>query len=83
MKAVRDQPSPRHIDKLRVEHQAQAKLAAESGRVPKAFHGDPTFVELVSVKKTSDIAMVFGMPTSEIGSDLLAKESDEPANSSG
>ena len=42
--------SPRHIDKLRAEHQAQASLTAESGLVPKAFLGDPTFVELVSVK---------------------------------
>ena len=43
-------PSPRKIDKLRAEHQAKAKLAAEGGLVPEAFLGDPTFQELISVQ---------------------------------
>lgn len=42
--------SPRKIDKLRAEHQAKAKLAAEAGFVPKAFLGDPTFEELISAQ---------------------------------
>jgi hypothetical protein len=50
MTVVRAHPSPRQIDKLRAKHQAQAKLAAKDGLVPDAFHGDPTFVELVSAK---------------------------------
>ncbi len=67
MNTVRSQPSPRHIDKLRAEHQAQAKLASESGLVPKAFLGDPTFQELVSVKSKP----------------LTWVKNDEPANSPG
>lgn len=71
---VRSQSSPRHIDKLRAEHQAQAKLAAESGLVPKAFSGDPTFVELVSAKN---------MPAPETGCGLLGEKSNEPVSSLG
>jgi len=70
VKAVRDHPSPRHIDKLRAEHQAQAKLAAESGLVPKAFHGDPTFVELVLAKNTP-------------APSLLAEKNNESVNGPG
>lgn len=42
--------SPREIDKLRAEHQAKAKLAAEGGLVPEAFLGDPAFEELISAQ---------------------------------
>lgn len=44
----------KEIDKLRAEHQAKAKLAAEAGLVPKAFLGDPTFEELVSAQGVSN-----------------------------
>lgn len=58
---VRTPPSPREIDKLRAEHQAKAKLAAEAGLVPKAFLGDPTFQELISTQT----------PAPQIGCGLL------------
>ena len=44
--------SEKPLDKLRAKHQAAAKLAAESGSVPKIFRGDPTFQELVSTHDT-------------------------------
>ncbi len=49
----RTPPSPREIDKLRAEHQAKAKLAAEVGLVPEAFLGDPTFQELISTQRNA------------------------------
>ncbi len=55
MNVVSNQPSQRHIDKLRAKHQAQAATTAESGLVPKAFHGDPTFVELVKAKNDEPV----------------------------
>ena len=65
--------SQKHIDKLRAEHQAQAKLAAESGRTPKAFLGDPTFEELVAASSSC--------PTPEIGSGMLAEIENDKASS--
>ena len=41
-------PRSKEMDKLRAEHQAKARLAAEDGLVPTAFVGDPTFLELVA-----------------------------------
>ena len=72
-------PSPREIDKLRAEHQAKAKLAAEAGLVPKAFLGDPTFQELISAKE-----VILPAPTPEFYHGILAgAKIDESTNSSG
>ena len=75
MNVVSSHPSPRRIDKLRAEHQAQATLAAKSGLVPRAFLGDPTFVELVSSKDKP-------WPGPEPSASSKAKN-DESANNSG
>ena len=70
----RTPPSPREIDKLRAEHQAKAKLAAEAGLIPKAFLGDPTFEELMSAQT----------PAPETGSGLLdGAVSNGPSSDSG
>ena len=71
--------SPREIDKLRAEHQAKAKLAAEAGLVPEAFLGDPTFEELISAK-----GVVLPAPTPEFYHGMLAgAKVDESTNNSG
>ena len=51
---VRTQTIAKEIDKLRAEHQAKAKLAAEGGFAPRAFLGDPTFLELISTQDGSN-----------------------------
>ena len=51
---VSNQTTAKEIDKLRAEHQAKAKLAAEGGLVPRAFLGDPTFRELISMQDRSN-----------------------------
>ncbi len=71
--------SPREIDKLRAEHQAKAKLAAEAGLVPKAFLGDPTFEELMSAQ-----GVALPEPTAEFYHGILARAKiDESTNDSG
>ncbi len=62
---VSSQMPVKEIDKLRAEHQAKAKLAAEGGLVPKAFLGDPTFQELISAQTPAalDEAVSNGFPS--------------------
>ncbi len=78
MTVVSTLTSREHLNKLRAEHQARAVLTAASGVVPEAFHGDPTFRELVSVKRSA--------PAPRTGLGLLAAKKshdDKSANNSG
>lgn len=56
MNTVSAPTSESQLSKLRAKHQEQAKRAAASRRVPSAFSGDPTFLELVSKQSNEPVS---------------------------